>query len=68
MLILQPDIEGQSEPHLIALMSDHTFTFIEYDPDTMHLKEAIIQPYREELIKSMKKGIFNITSVEDTGN
>ena len=46
MPLLQPDIEGQSEPHPISLMSDHVFSFIGSDPDNMHLEEAISQPDR----------------------
>ena len=55
MPLLQPDIEGQSEPHPIALMSDHIFSFIGSDPDTMHLEEALSQTERVEFIKAMEK-------------
>ena len=37
MPLLQPDIEGQSEPHTTALMSDHIFAFIGSDPYNMYL-------------------------------
>ena len=55
MPLTQPDVEGQSEPHPTALMSDHIFSFIGSDPDTMNLEEALSQPDRSEFIQAMKK-------------
>ena len=46
MPLLKPDIEIQSEPHPIALMSEHIFAFIESDPDIMHLEEELSKPDR----------------------
>ena len=55
MSLPEPDIEGQSEPHPIDLMSDHIFSSIGSDPDTMHLEEALSQPARVEFNKAMEK-------------
>ena len=54
MPLLKPDNDVKSEPHLIALMSNHSFAFIVPYPDTMHLDKSLNQPDRAEYIKSMK--------------
>ena len=51
MTLLQHDIEGQSEPHHVALMSYHIFDFIGSDQYIMHLDDALSQPNRGEFMK-----------------
>ena len=58
MSLLQPYIEGQSEPHPIVMMSDHIFAFIGLDQDTMHIEESLSQPDREEFYYVNEKGII----------
>jgi hypothetical protein len=53
--LLQPDIEAYSEPHPLALFSEHLIAFVGSDPDTMTLDEALKEPDREPFIEAMRK-------------
>jgi hypothetical protein len=54
--LLQPDIEAHSEPHPLALFSEHLVAFVGSDPDTMTLDEA---PDREQFIEVMRKELHD---------
>ena len=49
--IIQSSISAYSEPHPLALLASHALSFVETDPDTMTLKEALSQPDNEQCLK-----------------
>ena len=53
--LLQPCAESYSEPIFFALLGQHIFSFVATDPDTMPLKEAMVQPDREQFVQVMHK-------------
>ena len=55
MPLLQPDIEGQSEPHPMALMPDHIIAFVGSNVDNVQLEESLSQPNKAEFIKAVGK-------------
>jgi hypothetical protein len=57
--LLQPDTEAHSEPHPLALFSEHLVAFVGSDPDTMTLDEVLKAPDREQFIEAMCKKLHD---------
>jgi len=57
--LLQPHDSNFTEPHPMALLSQHMFALITTDPDTMKLREALSGSDRDQFIVAMKKELSN---------
>jgi hypothetical protein len=53
--LLQSDVEAYSEPHPLALFSEHMVAFIGSNPHTMTLDEALKEPDRDQFVEAMRK-------------
>ena len=57
--LLQPQTLLHEEPHPLALIVDHMFSFVASDPDTMTLKEAMEQPDKDKFLLAMQQELHD---------